>query len=441
VGRGLACFKSGQNRDTLCPAAFTVGFDRRPDEAPIAEIPLGLGDAGLTRVLTMSNSQRPSSSFGRTEAPDKGQVPTERGASSWAVSGLLVLVTLVACVALLEVGLRAIGRYRTDGLDGFHAPRGVSYGLKPNVSKRIFWPTVNFTVRTSDQGFRAKETGPVRLGDRPYYAILGSSEVFGNGLDYEQTFVGILAAQLEKDGIDVVNLAVDGHHLLEQESIFREYVRTAKQPPARVVICLNPLLIGGYDDVHKDAVVRRGELFPKDHWRLPLVKMFLSNCSTTYCFFRDAIRNIQARYFSRKDFALSFYVERYSTTHPIRAAERSEDFLRHLKGLEDYIRSLKAAPVCAYFPTVGGFLLNDLKAKGKLAPGLFDTAFFVELSRAHCQAEGIQFINAEPLLQSLYDKGEKLNFDADAHFNGPTSRALGEFLYRSLQSAPKAGQK
>ena len=94
---------------------------------------------------------------------------------------------------------------------------------------------------------------------------------------------------------------------------------------------------------------------------------------------------------------------------------------------------MNATPICVYAPAVGGFLLNDLKAKGKLDGALFDTAFFADLARKHCEAEGIQFIDLEPLLQRRYDRGDKLNFEGDAHFNGPTSDAIGELLYEAIK--------
>jgi hypothetical protein len=89
--------------------------------------------------------------------------------------------------------------------------------------------------------------------------------------------------------------------------------------------------------------------------------------------------------------------------------------------------------VYVYAPTVGGFLLNELKADGKLDGNLFDTDFFVALAESHCSAEGLQCVNLEPMLQKMYDRGDKLNFDADGHFNGPTSRAIGEYLYDALK--------
>jgi hypothetical protein len=112
--------------------------------------------------------------------------------------------------------------------------------------------------------------------------------------------------------------------------------------------------------------------------------------------------------------------------------------LKRLKELEDFIRVHGSTPVCVYAPTVGGFTLDRLRKEGKIDGQSFDTQFFVELVQKHCDSERIQLINLEPMLQQKYDKGEKLNFDLDSHFNQPTSKAIGEYLYRALKPAPKA---
>ena len=368
-------------------------------------------------------------------------VGKKNGISDLLVKSMLVLGTLIVCLAILEIGLRATGRFQSGWITGYEAPRGVSYGLKENVSRRISWPSFSFYVYTDNLGFRSTRPGPRSLGEKPYDAVLGASEVFGNGLDYEQTFVGVFGEKMQQGGVEVLNMAVPGHHLLEQISIFEEYAASAEHQPGVVLICLNPLLIGGYDDIHKEATVKMGYLVEKDRWRIALAKVILSSQSAIYCFFRDSIRNIQSKYFTRNDLDLSFYLSRYSTHHPIRERERTEDFLKHLTKLEDHIRKLGATPVCVYIPTVGGFLLNHLKAKGQLTGEEFDTSFFPELIRQHCQSEDIRFIDVEPLLQSMYDKGEKLNFDGDAHFNGPTSRVIGEYLYESLKPAARTAVK
>jgi hypothetical protein len=342
---------------------------------------------------------------------------------------------VLLCFGMLEIGLRAIGRYRLDRLDGYFAQTGLSYGLRQNVSRRVFWPTFSFVVNTDQYGARAKTPGPRQLGDKPYYAILGSSEVFGNGLDYEKTFVGVFADKMATQQIEIVNLAVAGHHLSEQEHRLREFIATVDAKPSVVVINLNPLLIGGYDVVGSNVIVRQGELFDRDNWRLAFAKVMLANASAVYCFLRDSIRKVQLRYFQRPDYSLDFYVERYSTNHPIRRPEKKTDFLKRLEQLEDYIRSFGAVPVVTYVPTSAEFLLDDLKQRGQLGDKPFDTEFFGKLAERHSAEAGVKFINFRPLLRKRYLQGHKLNFDLDAHFDGPTSLVMGDFMYSSFATA------
>jgi hypothetical protein len=346
----------------------------------------------------------------------------------------LIAITLLACVAMLEAGLRAIGRYRLDSVDGYFAAEGLSYGLKKNVTKRVYWPSSSFLVQTDEFGFRAAQTGPRHLAGKPYYAVIGASDAFGNGLDYDKTFVGVFARRMAAaHQAEVVNLAVGGHHLMEQVARFREFTSKVPTPPKAVIITLNPLMIAGSDDINAGVVVRKGELFEQDNWRIPLIKMMLSNSSAAYSFFHDGIRNVQLRYFNRPDFSLDFYLYVYSKELRIRTPEGTADFEARMAGLEQDIRGLGASPVCVYSPATGGFLLNKLQREGKLDGSRFDTQFFQDLARRHCTAAGIPFVDFEPMLQERYDRGEKLNFDLDAHFNEPTSRAIGDYLYEALK--------
>lgn len=344
----------------------------------------------------------------------------------------IILLTVILCAGLLEVGLRCMGRAPTNTAESFVEQGGLSYRLKRNVTKIVRWPSFSYTVHTDAAGFRFREPGPRQLGGKPLYVTLGSSEVFGNGLDYDQTFIGVFAKRLEREGVDVVNMAAPGHHLDEQIDTFKDATAGGKLRPNVVLICLNPIYMNGFDDIHADSEVHKGYLFPKNNWRIPLLKMTLSNISAAYCFFRDATRKIQRLYLARPDMDMSFYTRAYSRTHRFRQSGKSAEMLEHLKDLEARIRELNAIPVCVFVPTVGGFKVRELKAKGHPAALECDPEYYVELVHNHCQQEGIQFLNLEPLLQARYDKGEKLNFDLDAHFNGPTSQVIGDYLHTAL---------
>jgi hypothetical protein len=344
-----------------------------------------------------------------------------------------VTITLVACLAILEIGLRVMGRHASNQFEGFFAQGGLSYRLASNVTKRINWPSSSWTVHTDNMGFRTKMPGLRRLGDRPYYALVGSSEVFGNGLDYEKTFAGVLAEKMEQQGIDVLNMAIGGQGFDEQSYLFKEYARSAPHKPTMVLVWFNPLFISEYDEHHANAVVRHGYLLPED-WKVPFAKIVLQNKSSAYCFLRDATRKIQKKFFDRKDFSVSVYFDLYSKTSAIRDAGRKDDFLRGLDDLGLYIQSLNATPVYLYTPTVGGFMLHKMKEQGRLSEIGFDTDFFAELIRNHCKEKTIRFINLEPLLEDMYRQGVKLHFDLDSHFNASTSQIIGEYVYNKLQS-------
>jgi hypothetical protein len=350
-----------------------------------------------------------------------------------------VFVTILASLAMLETGLRVTHRYPMGNTEGYFAQGGISYLLKKNVTKEVFWPSMSFTVHTSDLGFRSPKPGHPDIGDRPYYAALGASDVFGNGLNYEDTFVGIFHDKILDHGYGAVNLGIAGHHLLEQEALFTNFVHSMERPPDVVLVFFNPLFIGGFDDIHTNVTVRRGDLFPNNAWKVALLRKILSNTSMAYCFWRDGVRRTQQKILPNRESALSFYIERFGSDHPIHLPGRRREFLDHLKRFGAFIKRTGATPIYIYCPPAGTFLVNDLTSKGQLKKGLIDTQFFVDIVREHCSEENIRFVDLTPVVQKRFDSGEKLNFEADGHFNKATSRLVGEFLYDVLKpgNAPR----
>jgi hypothetical protein len=383
---------------------------------------------------SMADLKSSGSQQGTCDVTSRSTEEPQGKGSSFLPRMLVVSCTVLFCLFMLELGLRIIGRYRMGQVEGYLEAGSLSYVLKKNASKTVIWPGFSWNVYTCDQGFRASRPGPRNLS-QPYYAVLGSSDAFGNGLDYEETFVGVLDEKMDTHGIDIVNMSIGGQHLQEQAALFKQFARSTTNHPKSVLIFFNPNFIGGYDDNNTNVVVRRGELFPKEGWKIAMAKMIVANSSAVYCFFRDGIRRTQQKYMGRENSPISFYVQRFSSNHPIRQPEKTQDFLKNLKDLTDFIRSVNATPICVYCPPAGQIDLNDMVAKGKLEPGLIDTRFFVDVVRQHCDAEGIRFINLEPPVQERYDKGEKLTFDGDGHYNGATSRIVGEYLYKAVAPA------
>jgi hypothetical protein len=74
------------------------------------------------------------------------------------------------------------------------------------------WGPVQYHVRTNSLGFKDKEVRQIPLeSNRHRLLFMGDSFVEGVGLDYQNTFVGIIDSALSQKGIEVLNAGVCGY--------------------------------------------------------------------------------------------------------------------------------------------------------------------------------------------------------------------------------------
>lgn len=349
---------------------------------------------------------------------------------------LAVFPTVLVCLVILEIGLRVIGRVPSNMSDGIFEKYNNSYRLKKNITKISRTPVYSCIIHINELGFRDAASGPRTLGPKPYDLFLGESLTFGNGLDYDETFVGLYAQSMKSRGTDVVNLAIGGHKFLDQEDLFRDFSRTATRMPSRVIICFSPLLIDGFDRPYTDIVIKNGYIFQKSNWLLPYVRIVMGNTSSAYCFFRDNIRKIQARV-SNYNLAvarelMSFYAKDNRLVEPS-VSERLESSLDRLDSLIDGVR---ADPVYIYLPLSTDFMLEDLVRQSGRDPNDYDVLFYYKLIEKHCKKRGIPLIDVSPALAELFKKGQVLNFVRDAHYNAAASRVIADSI---IQKMPAQG--
>ncbi len=130
----------------------------------------------------------------------------------------LVFGSVIVFIAAAEILLRATGIeaghvtvpqiYRKD------SNPNISYRLKPNLHTSAF----RSMIETNSLGFRSPEVDP----KKPLVAVLGDSITFGYGLEEEQSIPGKLQALLPSDF--VLNAAVPGYNLLQEESLYKDHV-------------------------------------------------------------------------------------------------------------------------------------------------------------------------------------------------------------------------
>lgn len=356
--------------------------------------------------------------------------------SRFRIIGLRILIviipTLVICLIILEFGLRVTGREPSNTTDGFFEQHGSSYRLKKNFSKTKRTPSHTFILNTNSYGFRDAKAGPREIGQRPYMVFLGDSMTFANGVNYEESFVGIVSESLAEDGMDVANLAVGGHFLKEQLEVLRDFMGQVDRSPAIVAICFTPPLIQGFDRSYSNILVKRGYLFRKDRWFLPFVRMMLGNISASYCFFRDNIRRIQATMTS--DGALDAHnrLAVFAKDHPFYAPPVLQRLQETLREIDQLILRMGARPLYVYLPASPDLKLPSYLRTSQEPQESYDFQILARLLRTHCEADHIPFFDLYPTLKELEDSGKSLSFVLDAHYNASANLVIGETLYQAL---------
>lgn len=349
-----------------------------------------------------------------------------------------VLMTLAACLVILEFGLRAVGRGPTNMADGTAEQDGDSFRLKKNSTKVIKYPAYTYTMITNEFGFRDRSTGPRDLRGKPFYAFLGASDVFGNGVEYEDSFVGIFDDAARSKGFEVLNLAVGGHFFLDGEDLLKRFIRETGYKPATVVFCANALHIPVFDRRNKNVIVRSGYPMERQNWRLTYIRLLAGNVSSAFCFFRDAVRRIQERYLDYEAISKSppEFIKAFSKANPIRDPERIRAFEAYLSGFEAFCRDNGIGLVYVYLPLSDSFKLPEMLAQLGADPEDYDATFYEDLMREHCEKAGIKLVDPTPALEREHEAGRELRFKLDPHFNRSANRVIGDYLARELLSSP-----
>jgi len=313
--------------------------------------------------------------------------------------------------------------------EGIAEQYGDSYRLKKNVTKVMKFVAYSYVVHTNEWGFRDQETGLKALDDKRFAVFLGASDVFGNGVNYEDSFVGIFAQEASKRGLGVLNLAIGGHYFLDQESLLKDFMRDTGLTPATIFHCVNALHIPKFDRRNTNIFVKNGYILNKRNWQFSYLRLIAGNMSSAFCFVRDGIRRIQERYLSDEITEKSpEFLQVYDRKNDIRSPERIKQFLNYLEGFEAFCNERAIELVYVYLPLSDSFRLREMVEHMKLDPEAYDATFYEDLIRAHCETKGIRLVNPRPLLEYLYENGEELRFKLDPHFNSLGNKVIGDHL-------------
>ena len=168
------------------------------------------------------------------------------------------MLTLVATVVVLELGLRAtLGPVRPGNVTS--VPKalirdselpGVRYELRPDAEgaqafgsdpRGYFEPGARLTYRINSLGFRGPETTRAKPAGVFRIVALGDSVLFGTGVRDEDVLASVLQRRLEAVGrrCEVLNLGVFGYDTFEESVLFRRVALGLEPDLALFVFVLN----------------------------------------------------------------------------------------------------------------------------------------------------------------------------------------------------------
>lgn len=174
----------------------------------------------------MTTSPTPNASETKDEGPPSENRVSLRKRLVFSVAAMIV--SLLLC----EFAVQLLLPQPTSWLDIYRRhPNVDTYALKPHVHEFVDTGECQWWVHTDDRGFRGA-AGATVPQDRPW--CIGDSYTFGQGVEHEHSFVGLLQATGEP-ALAFLNAGVPGYGPVQYRQLIEELV-TRDRTPRRVLI-------------------------------------------------------------------------------------------------------------------------------------------------------------------------------------------------------------
>jgi hypothetical protein len=147
-----------------------------------------------------------------------------------------IAATLGVLIGLMlaEMTVRLVAPQHPSWLDIFAKTDSPPFGLMPNAERIISTGETNWTVYTDAQGFRCA-AHPLAPADAPLVLVLGDSYAFGMGVNYEQTFPGLLEKSMGGK-YRFLNTGVPSYGPTQYRQVLERQLARGAKPAAVLVV-------------------------------------------------------------------------------------------------------------------------------------------------------------------------------------------------------------
>ena len=348
------------------------------------------------------------------------------------------ILTALVSVPAAELVFRSIGDTPSYDLQGLYVSFGESYRLGAMVDTEAFWAVGRVTVHTDELGLRSDKDR--RYGAKPQDAVdvllLGDSQGFGNGVNFEDSLAGSLAILAAQDGKRVANASVGGHSLTTQLNLLRSLMDEHGLRPANLVVLVTPVMLADCDRPNKAVVGSDGRLYGGQPTIPVRMRLWVKTHLVTYSRLRDALRDsgIGANPARSSRAAYEFY-------RADRDSSKTEEKLHScLKALVDEASTRRQKVHVVYLPSIVEADFEPMQRAAADEGVILQPDLPFNLYGNVVRKLGLTPVDLRQTFHQVREQGKMLNVLGDFHYSAALSKALSKNLWGALDLRPLGAQ-
>ena len=346
------------------------------------------------------------------------------------VHAAIFLGIMIASFPVAELAFRLLGDAPSFDLRGLFAPfANGNYKLAPDVETRARFASGPLAVYTDAFGLRCDKAK--RFAADPQKPIdvllIGDSQGFGNGVNFEDTIAGSMATLAAQQGYRVCNASVGGHSLASQLQLAKWLVDEQGLTVRNFVLLLTPVMIHSSDKPNEAIVGDDGRLYDEFTTRARLHRWAKSNL-VVYSRVRDAVRNLGIGVdptVGSSD-VFSFYDPR----HGQQTAQ--DTLLATVEKFKNFAASHGATIQMVYVPLTVEATFESVRQAAAKQNIRLDPVVSFQVAASVARRAGIPLHDLRPVLQQVHSDGQVLIVKGDFHYSPLLSRASGARLWADL---------
>ncbi|MBN1687615.1 MAG: SGNH/GDSL hydrolase family protein [Candidatus Omnitrophica bacterium] len=341
----------------------------------------------------------------------------------WIKIFITAIFIFILTLCLLEVLIRVFRFPHLDVEPRYFYIHDDLLGWKLAENNHVVLHTSEYhtDVQTNSQGFRDREHSQIKPEGTYRILGLGDSFTFGFGVEGEETYLVQMEKKLNdmtdrKITYEIINMGIPGYSFLQESLLFKE--KAIQYQPDMVMIGFD--VNDHVDSLEPFHVPYDGFLLRAESVQQPFIKerLFLS-------------RHFKSVHLILRGVELLYeYLHSGDETSASKRSQEALNFVEKRLQIMSQISHEKGIRLVLFF----------IPHRGQVHPGWFKEPsfyrYFDDLEKRLseiCAQHGVLYIDLLPELLRVAQKGERLYFKADGHWNSRGHQVAADYLLGELK--------